>query len=75
MLIMYKTAVFDEVYILFRFNIILTHNRMPSTKTVPYNSVRKEKQIKKIYIYLTDILIQKAKITSRFAHLYTLMTQ
>jgi len=25
--------VFDEVYILFHFNIILKHNGMPSTKT------------------------------------------
>jgi hypothetical protein len=31
-LIKYKTVVFDEVYILFRFNIILKHNGMSSTK-------------------------------------------
>ena len=32
-LIKYKTVVFEEVYILFHFNIILLHNGMSSTKT------------------------------------------
>ena len=31
-LIKYKIVVFDEVYILFNFNIILKHNGMSSTK-------------------------------------------
>jgi len=31
-LINYKIVVFDEVYILFSFNIILKHNGMSSTK-------------------------------------------
>ena len=31
-LIKYKVVVFDEVYILFHFNIILKHNGMSSTK-------------------------------------------
>jgi len=30
----YKIAVFDEVYILFNFNIILKHNGLSSTKIV-----------------------------------------
>ena len=33
MLIKYKIVVFEEVYILFHFNIILKHNGMSSTKT------------------------------------------
>jgi hypothetical protein len=33
-LIKYKTIVFDEVYILFHFNIILKHIRMSSTKMI-----------------------------------------
>ena len=33
-LLNYKTVVFDEVYILFHFNIILKHNGMSSTKIV-----------------------------------------
>jgi len=32
-LIKYKIVVFDEVYTLFHFNIILKHNGMSSTKT------------------------------------------
>jgi len=33
-LIKYKIVVFDEVYILFHFNIILKHNGISSTKTI-----------------------------------------
>ena len=33
-LIKYKIVVFDEVYILFHFNIILKHNGMSSTKII-----------------------------------------
>jgi len=63
--------VFDEVYILFHFNIILKHNGIYSTKTIPYSWVGKEKQVKKSYICLTDILIQKASNTKQNTHLYT----
>ena len=33
-LINYKIVVFEEIYILFHFNIILTHNGMYSTKII-----------------------------------------
>jgi hypothetical protein len=33
-LIKYKIVVFDEIYILFHFNIILKHNGMSSTKII-----------------------------------------
>jgi len=35
-LIKYKIVMFDEVYILFHFNIILKHKGMSSTKKIHY---------------------------------------
>ena len=39
-LMKYKIIVFDEVYILFHFNIILKHNGMSSTKIIIASQAR-----------------------------------
>jgi hypothetical protein len=44
----YKRVVFDEVYILFHFNIILKHNGMSSTKIITASQARYVSQYKNL---------------------------
>jgi len=44
-----KIVVFDEVYILFHFNIILKHNGMPCTKQISLIFIKSKREFYELF--------------------------